>query len=88
MIELLENRFESLKEGFESLENILATGKWIRIAQRGIRIAKTFFTTKNFSGNKDSNRLTQKCMNAPENARKCSTNTQFHSSYEHTTQKI
>ena len=43
MFWLLENRFESLKEGFELLENILATGKWIRIAQRGIRIAKAFF---------------------------------------------
>ena len=39
MFWLLENRFESLKEGFESLENILALEKWIRIAQRGIRIA-------------------------------------------------
>ena len=40
----MENRFESLKEGFESLENILVIGKWIRIAQRGIRIAKAFFS--------------------------------------------
>ena len=118
MFWLLKNRFESLKEGFELLENVLAIGnririlerririaskyfsywnfsllksfleKGIRIAQRGIRIAKTFFfTTKNFSENKDSNRLTQKCMNALENARKCSTNIQFHSSYRHTTQK-
>ena len=35
--------FESSKEGFESLENVLAIGKWIRISQRGIRIAKAFF---------------------------------------------
>ena len=40
---LLENRLELLEEGFESLENILAIGKWIRIAQRGIRIAKAFY---------------------------------------------
>ena len=35
----LENRFESLEEGFESLENFLATGNRLRILERGIRIA-------------------------------------------------
>ena len=38
-IELLEIGFEYLKQGFESPKNVLATGKQIRIAQRGIRIA-------------------------------------------------
>ena len=31
--------FESLKKEFESLEDVLATGNWIRILERGIRIA-------------------------------------------------
>ena len=71
---LLENGFESLKEGFESLRHFLIT--------------KDFFGDRDSNRLKrDSNRLTQKCMNAPENVRKCSTNMQFHSSYKHTTQK-
>ena len=66
--------FWLLENGFESLKE-------------GFESLRHFFTTKNLFGNRDSNRLTQKCMNAPENARKYSTNTQFHSSYEHITQK-
>ena len=64
----MENGFKSFKEGFESLENILAIGKWIRIAQRGIRIAKAFyhfwktFREKGFeSPNLEIHECTRKC---------------------------
>ena len=50
---LLENGFESLNMGFESLRHF-------------------FFTSEKPFWKRDSNHLTQKCMNALENARKCS----------------
>ena len=67
---LLENGFESLKEGFESLRYFFTS-------------EKLFWKRDSNSWRGDSNRLTQNCMNAPENTRKCSTNTQFHSSFTH-----
>ena len=59
---LLEKGFESLKEGFESLRHFLITED-VSEDRDSNRLKR------------DSNRLTQKCINAPENARKYSTNT-------------
>ena len=43
---LLENGFESLNEGFESLENILAIGKWIRSLNEGFESLSHFITSE------------------------------------------
>ena len=79
--------FKFSKEGFESLKNILAIGKGIRITQRGIRIAKVIFQSINLleKGFESQNRGFESLNpEIHEYTRKCLTNIHFYTQIYHT----